>query len=69
MAQFYGITEENLNAEMHQVRRLFERKTNQGHSIKNTSELLLLMEPYKDAFMDLHKLILISLTLPVTFVM
>ncbi len=69
MTQFYGITEENLNAEMHQVRRLLERKTNQGHSIKNTSELLLLMEPYKDAFMDLHKLILISLTLPVTSVM
>ncbi len=68
MAQFYSITEENLNAEMHQVRRLLERKTNQGHSIKNTSELLLLMEPYKDAFMDLHKLILISLTLPVTSV-
>ena len=67
MAQFYGITEENLNAEMHQVRRLLEKKTKQGNSFKNT-ELLLLMEPYKDAFMDLHKLILISLTLPVTSV-
>ncbi|CAK6976724.1 zinc finger MYM-type protein 1-like [Scomber scombrus] len=66
MAHNYGITEDNLNAELHQVRRLLERKSQQGHSVTTTLELLTLMAPYKDAFTDLYKLLCISLTLPVT---
>ncbi|CAK6977232.1 hypothetical protein KUCAC02_022527 [Scomber scombrus] len=66
MAHNYGITEDNLNAELHQVRRLLERKSQHGHSVTTTLELLTLMAPYKDAFTDLYKLLCISLTLPVT---
>ncbi|KAJ4939831.1 hypothetical protein JOQ06_029267 [Pogonophryne albipinna] len=66
MAKFYGVTEENLTPELHQVKRLLERKKQQGHELKDTAEFLALMRPYKDAFTDLHRLLCISLTLPVT---
>ena len=66
MAKFYGVTEENLTPELHQVKRLLERKKQQGHELKDTAEFLAFMRPYKNAFTDLHRLICISLTLPVT---
>ena len=66
MSQNYGIPEDNVNAELHQVQRLLGRKSQQGHSVNTTLELLTLMAPYKDAFMDLYKLLCISLTLQVT---
>ncbi|XP_034093135.1 zinc finger MYM-type protein 1-like [Gymnodraco acuticeps] len=66
MAKFYGVTEENPTPELHQVKRLLERKKQQGHELKDTAEFLVLMRPYKDAFTDLHRLICTSLTLPVT---
>uniref|UniRef100_A0A672IQM3 TTF-type domain-containing protein n=1 Tax=Salarias fasciatus TaxID=181472 RepID=A0A672IQM3_SALFA len=68
MARHYGIGEENLSAELYQVRQLFKRKEEQGHQIGTTQEILSLMRPYKDAFIDLFKLLSISLTLPVTSV-
>ncbi|CAL9699711.1 unnamed protein product [Knipowitschia caucasica] len=68
MAQHYGVREENLSAELHQVRRLLERKKQQGHAVKSPQDFLHLLRPYKEAFMDLFKLISISLTLPVTSV-
>lgn len=68
MARHYGIGEENLSAELYQVRRLLKRKEEQGHRICTTQEFLSLMRPYKDAFIDLFKLLSISLTLPVTSV-
>uniref|UniRef100_A0A3Q3ABG9 DUF4371 domain-containing protein n=1 Tax=Kryptolebias marmoratus TaxID=37003 RepID=A0A3Q3ABG9_KRYMA len=68
MACHYGVNEENLSAELHQVRRLLKRKEEQGHTINNTQDFLSVMRPYKDAFLDLYKLISISLTLPVTSV-
>uniref|UniRef100_A0A8C5AUR6 HAT C-terminal dimerisation domain-containing protein n=1 Tax=Gadus morhua TaxID=8049 RepID=A0A8C5AUR6_GADMO len=66
MAQFYLVTEENLKAELHQIQRLLERKKAQGHVVNDTLEFLALMRPYRDAFVDLYRLICISLTLPVT---
>uniref|UniRef100_A0A667WAX6 TTF-type domain-containing protein n=1 Tax=Myripristis murdjan TaxID=586833 RepID=A0A667WAX6_9TELE len=66
MAQYYGVTEVNLTAEVHQVRRLLETKQKQGQTVNGTVEFLSLMTPYRDAFTDLYKLICISLTLPVT---
>ncbi|KAK0146464.1 Zinc finger MYM-type protein 1 [Merluccius polli] len=66
MARHYGISEENLSAELHQVRRLLKRKEDQGVTIQSKEEFLSLMRPYKDAFVDLYKLISIALTLPVT---
>ncbi len=66
MAHHYGVNEENLSAELHQARPLLQRKAEQGHTINSTQEFLSLMRPYKDAFVDLYKLITISLTLLVT---
>jgi hypothetical protein len=54
MAQFYGVTEENLTAELHQIQRLLERKKAQGHVVNDTLEFLALMRPYRDAFVDLQ---------------
>ena len=65
MAQYYGVKTDNLSAELHQVRRLLDRKE-QGQTVKTTLEFLSLLRPYKDAFIDLHRLLCISVTLPVT---
>lgn len=66
MAHHYGITDENLSAELHQVRRLLDRKKEQGHTVSTTLEFLSILRPYKDAFIDLYRLLCISVTLPVT---
>ncbi|KAI4831037.1 hypothetical protein KUCAC02_002638 [Chaenocephalus aceratus] len=67
MAQYYGVKTDNLSAELHQVRRLLDRtKQQQGHTVKTTHTFLSLLRPYKDAFIDLHRLLCISVTLPVT---
>jgi hypothetical protein len=66
MAQHYGVTHDNLTAELHQIRRLLTTKGPQGHSVGTTQEFLALLQPYKDSFCDLNKLLCISLTVPVT---
>ena len=66
MAKHYGITRENLFAEIHQGKRLIERKRGDGHVINTTHDLLGVLKPHKDAFTDLYKLVCISITLPVT---
>ena len=66
MAKHYGITKENLSAEVHQGKRLIEKKRENGHVVNTTHDVLVLLKPYKDAFMDLYKLVCISMTLPVT---
>uniref|UniRef100_A0A8C6SZ64 HAT C-terminal dimerisation domain-containing protein n=1 Tax=Neogobius melanostomus TaxID=47308 RepID=A0A8C6SZ64_9GOBI len=66
--EHHSLREENLSAELHQVRRLLQRKKQQGHAVKSPQDFLHLLRPYKEAFMDLFKLISISLTLPVTSV-
>lgn len=66
MAKFYGVTEENLTHELHQVKRLLGEKKRKGHEPQDTAELLVLMRPYKDAFPDIHRLLCISRTLPVS---
>lgn len=68
MARHYGVSEENLSAELYQVRRFLQRKEEQRHTIHSTKEFHSLMRPYKDAFMDLYTLICIALTLSVTSV-
>ena len=66
MSHYYGISEENLTAELHQVKRLLEKKKEKGHTIDSTMEFLSLMGPYKDAFEDIYKLLCIAVTLPVS---
>lgn len=68
MARHYGVSEENLSAELYQVRRLLQRKEEQRHTIHSTKEFHSWMRPYKDAFMNLYTLICIALTLSVTSV-
>lgn len=66
MATHYGVLKENLAAELHQVKRLLERKKQNSDIVDTTHDLLVILRPYKDAFVDLYKLVCISMTLPVT---
>lgn len=65
MSRHYGIEEQNLTAELHQVSRLIERKAQQGCKIKTPLEFAAMLNPYRDAFIDLYALVCISVTLPV----
>ena len=66
MAEHYGITAKHLKTELDQVQRMLVIKKDKGISVKSTLEFAQILEPYRDAFFDLHKLVNISLTLPVT---
>ena len=66
MAEHYGALEENLSVELHQLKRLIERKKQRGDVVNTTHDVLVLLKPYKEAFVDLFKLVCISMTLPVT---
>lgn len=66
MAKHYGVMEENISAELHQAKRLVERKKQSGDIINTTHDVLVLLRPYKDVFVDLYTLVCISMTLPVT---
>ena len=66
MAQLYGIKKDDLLAEVHQMRRLLERKKEQGETLSSTLEFLSMLKPYKDSFEDIYKLLRIAVTLPVT---
>ncbi|XP_038832418.1 collagen alpha-1(VI) chain-like [Salvelinus namaycush] len=56
MAQHYGIREDNLLAEVHQVCRLLERRKEHGETISSTLEFLSMLKPFKDSFVDIYKL-------------
>lgn len=49
MARHYGILEDNLSAELHQLKPLIDRKKTNDH------DLLILLRPYKENFIDLYK--------------
>ena len=66
MAVNYGVAEDDLAVEVHQLKRLIARKRDKGQEVSTPLELAAMLEPYKDAFMDLHKLVCIAVTLPVT---
>ena len=66
MAANYGVAEDDLAVEVHQLKRLIARKQDKGQEIFTPLELAIMLEPYKDDFMDLHKLVCIAVTLPVT---
>ncbi|KAK1894641.1 52 kDa repressor of the inhibitor of the protein kinase [Dissostichus eleginoides] len=66
MAKHYGVMEENISAELHQAKRLIERKKQSGAVVNTTHDVLVLLRPYNDAFVNLYKLVCISMTLPVT---
>ena len=66
MAAHYGVQANNLKNELYQVQRMLERKKEKGILVKTGLDFAQILEPYRDAFIDLHKLVTISLTLPVT---
>uniref|UniRef100_H3AMU5 HAT C-terminal dimerisation domain-containing protein n=1 Tax=Latimeria chalumnae TaxID=7897 RepID=H3AMU5_LATCH len=59
MALHYGICEDNLAAKLHQVRK-------QGGHVNSTLEFSTMIRPYRDALIDLYKLVCIGATLPVS---
>lgn len=64
-ASRYGIDEDDLLHEIHQTKRLVQRKTEQGLQIGSLQEFAQFMEPYSEAFFCLFKLIKIAMVLPV----
>ena len=66
MANHYGICDDDLHAELHQVKRLIIRKQNSGMQLETTMNLYTMLQQYSEAFPDVFKLVNISLTLPVT---
>ncbi|XP_076345014.1 uncharacterized protein LOC143244362 [Tachypleus tridentatus] len=60
MAANYDVAEDDFAVEVHQLNRLIVRKKDKGQEVSTP------LEPYKDAFMDLHKLVCVAVTLPVT---
>ncbi|XP_076373039.1 uncharacterized protein LOC143257899 [Tachypleus tridentatus] len=66
MAANYSVAEDDLTVDVHQLNRLIARKKDKWQEVSTPLELATMLEPYKDAFMDLHKLVCIAVTLPVT---
>ena len=66
MAEQYSVDTTYLDVELKQARRLIDRKTHEGVSVKSLVELSTFLNPYKEAFPDLYKLITIALVLPPT---
>ena len=66
MARHYGVRKENLQAELHQVKRTLARKKQKGITVSTPMQFLEVMTPYRDAFMDVYKLLCISIALPVS---
>lgn len=66
MASHYGCVEEDLKCELHQTKKLLERKMAAGVTVESIIDFANLMLPYRDAFFEMYKLICISLTLSVS---
>ncbi|KAJ8396956.1 hypothetical protein AAFF_G00012790 [Aldrovandia affinis] len=68
MALCFGITEDNLAVELHQVGWLIERKNRNtlGHAVNKTMEFAPTPRPWKDVFIDRHERGRIAVTLIVS---
>ena len=66
MAANYGAIEDDLTTEVNHLKRLIVRKKEQGQEASTPMEFAIMVEPYKDVFIDLYKLACIAVTLPVT---
>lgn len=66
MAVQYGVDLSDLAVELHQAKRLIQRKESEGIKITTLVQLSSFMSPYKDAFPDLCKLLTIAIVLPPT---
>lgn len=68
MASHYGVELSDLAVELHQAKRLIQRKSTERDRVQISTlvQLSSFLSPYKDAFPDLYKLITIALVLPPT---
>jgi len=67
LATHYQASLQDLSAEIHTAKRLLERKSETtGVAVNTTLQLLILLEPYRDALYELHRLLVIACTLPAT---
>jgi hypothetical protein len=64
-ASRYAIDEQDLLHEVHQARRLIERKAAEGLVLHTMQEFAAFLDPFKDAFVCLFSLVKIALVLPV----
>ena len=66
-AEQFNINCEDLHHELHQAKRLIQRKTDEGKSVpKSVLKFTEEIEPYKEAFHELYRLCKIAVTVPVT---
>ena len=65
MAANCDVVEDGLAMEINHLKRLIVRKTEQRQEIFTPMEFEIMLEPYKDVFIDLYKLARIAVTLPV----
>lgn len=66
--RLYGANIDDLGHELHQFKRLLERKVQRGEidKLSDTVQLARFIEPYKEVFFELFRLCKISLALPVS---
>ena len=66
-AEAYGLDSEDLLHELHQAKRLIERKVAEGlPRLASVLQFTCEIEPYKEAFHELYRLCKIAATIPVT---
>jgi hypothetical protein len=66
LAKMYSLNEEDLVHEVHQLRRLVERKKPEGEAMKGIMDVYNFLEPYKEAFPEIYSLYKIAAVLPVS---
>jgi len=65
--EFYRGNTEDITHEAYQLKRLIERSQN-DHPINNLTDLAVFLQPYKLAFEEIYRLVIIALVLPVSTV-
>lgn len=67
LQETYATNQEDFAHEMHQMKRLIDRKAAKGETVPTSLQsLLTFLEPYSDAFYELYRLVKIACVIPVT---
>uniref|UniRef100_A0A672IDP5 HAT C-terminal dimerisation domain-containing protein n=1 Tax=Salarias fasciatus TaxID=181472 RepID=A0A672IDP5_SALFA len=67
LGEIYASDSEDLGHELHQTRRLLQRKQQSGMpNLSSIVELAVFLEPHKDVFQELFRLLRIAIALPVS---
>lgn len=67
LQEIHGASQEDVKHEVHQLKRLIQRKSEKGEEVpQNLQGLLVFLEPYKDAFFELYRLTKVSAIIPVS---